>query len=81
MLLDVVDEMPHPLARVVTGTFIMDSAKGALDWLFIMHLQSVGSPNEFAAELRESGNRNPKLPVLVTSHTVARVVAGFDGCP
>jgi hypothetical protein len=31
--------------------------------------------------LRESWNRDPKLPVSVTSHTVARVSAGFDGCP
>jgi len=34
---------------MVTGTFVMDIAKGALDWLFIMHLQCVGSRNEFAA--------------------------------
>ena len=81
MLFHVPDEILHAVALVIARTPVMDVAKSALDWLFIMHLQSVGSPNEFAAELRESGNRNPKLPVLVTSHTVARVLAGFDGCP
>src|ERR1043166_1085645 len=81
MVRHVLDQLLDTVALVIAGAFVMDIPQGPLDWLFIMHLQSVGSPNAFAAELRESGNRNPKLPVLVTSHTVARVLAGFDRCP
>src|SRR5262245_22443855 len=81
MLFDILYQPPNLLARVVPRPLVMDLATGPLDWLFIMHRQCVGSHNEFAADLQEVGNRNPKLPVLVTSHTVARILAGLDGCP
>jgi hypothetical protein len=51
VLVNVLHQIPHPLARMVTSTLIMDLAQGPLDWLFIMHLQCVGSRNEFAADL------------------------------
>jgi hypothetical protein len=49
MLLNVLDQMPPPLARMVARTFILDLPQGPLDWLFIMHLQCVGSHNHSAA--------------------------------
>jgi len=49
MLGDIADYSPQLLAVVIARTLLMHIAKGTLDWLFIMHLQDVGSHNHTVA--------------------------------
>jgi hypothetical protein len=54
MLGDIVDHCAQPFAFVITGTLLMDLAKSPFDWLFIMHLQGVGSHNHSASGVQDS---------------------------
>ena len=49
MLLHIPDQILEACALVIAGALVMDIPKGSFDWLFIMHLQGVGSHNYSAA--------------------------------
>ncbi len=49
MLLHIPDQILEAFALVIAGALVVHVAEDALDWLFIMHLQGVGSHNYSAA--------------------------------
>jgi len=81
MLLDISDQSPDPLALKGARALVRNIPTGPLDWLFIMHLQGVGSHTYSAAgglKLREC---NTKLPVLTTKDAITATVPSSDRSP